>query len=366
MNRVKKSEKKFGVSTREVKSLSMTLKSHHVSEGCMESTGIYGKPIWHLLENDFRLYLVNPQFIKQLPGRKSDVKDAEWSATVLVTNLVRNSFVPDNRSQQLRLYGRRINDLNKDLVRCQQRIDMILQSCNIRISNYVSNINGKSYQKVVQAIMEGERSPEELVKLIHGRTVNKHGREVVRDSLEGNIGHADVGMLKLYMEVFRMYQALKESCLAEMIKSCKKHYHRAFSLLLSLPGIKEQTAAIIISEIGADMSLFATAAALVSWAGLRPRNDESAGKIKSLKITHGNKYLRKALMEAAWGASRTRRSIFYNKSWRLRQRGKNRNKCTVAIARHLLGIIWSQLSKDEYFDSEYRLDANPRRAREAT
>jgi transposase len=124
-----------------------------------------------------------------------------------------------------------------------------------------------------------------------------------------------------------------------MIKLCEKHYHRAFSLLLSMPGIKEQTVAIIISEIGADMSLFATVAALVSWAGLRPRNDESAGKIKSRKITHGNKYLRKALMEAAWGASRTRGFIFCNKFWRLRQRGKNQNKCAVAIARHLLGII---------------------------
>lgn len=185
----KKSERKFGVSTREVKSLSMMLKSYFVSEVCMESTGIYWKPIWHLLENDFRMYLVNPQFIKQLPGRKSDVKDAEWIATVLLKNLVRNSFVPDNMIQQLRLYGRRINELNKDIVRCEQRIDMILQSCNIRISNYVSRINSKSYKKVIDAIIEGERSPNELVKLIHGRTVNRHGREIVRDSLEGNIEH---------------------------------------------------------------------------------------------------------------------------------------------------------------------------------
>lgn len=351
----KKSERKFGVSTREVKSLSMMLKSYFVSEVCMESTGIYWKPIWHLLENDFRMYLVNPQFIKQLPGRKSDVKDAEWIATVLLKNLVRNSFVPDNMIQQLRLYGRRINELNKDIVRCEQRIDMILQSCNIRISNYVSRINSKSYKKVIDAIIEGERSPNELVKLIHGRTVNRHGREIVRDSLEGNIEHADIDLLKQYMEALQMYQRQKETCLTEMIKLCKKHYHRAFSLLLSIPGIKEQSAVIIISEIGTDMSLFATAAALVSWAGLSPRNDESAGKIKSRRITHGNKYLRKALIEVAWAASRTQGSIFYNKFWRLRQRSKNQNKCTVAIARHLLVIIWSLLSKDEHFDNEYTL-----------
>lgn len=349
----KKSEGKFGVSTREIKSLSTTLKSHYVSEACMESTGIYWKPVWHLLENDFGMYLVNPQFIKQLPGRKSDVKDAEWIATVLLKNLVRNSFVPDGKISQLRLYGRRINELNKDIVRCEQRIDMILQSCNIRISNYVSNIDGKSYRKVVGALIEGERSADKLVKLMHGRTLNKHGRDTVRDCLEGNVGQADIDLLKQYMEALKMHQRQKETCLEEMVKLCKKHYDRAFSLLQSIPAIKEQSGAIIISEIGTDMSLFATAAALVSWAGLRPRNDESAGKIKSRKITHGNKYLRKALMEVAWAASRTRGSIFYNKFWRLRQRGKKQQKCTVAITRHLLVIIWSLLSKQEYFDNEY-------------
>jgi transposase len=332
----KKSEKKFGVSTREVKLLSATLKSHYVSEVCMESTGIYWKPIWHLLENDFKMYLVNPQFIKQLPGRKSDVKDAEWIATVLLKNLVRNSFVPDMMIQQLRLYGRRINELNKDIVRCQQRMDMILQSCNIRISNYVSNIDGKSYLKVVNALIEGQRSADELVKLIHGRTVNKHGRETIRDSLEGNIQQAEIDILKQYKEALQMHQIQKETCLMEMIKLCEKHYNRAFMLLQSIPGIKEQSAAIIISEIGTDMSLFVTAASLVSWAGLRPRNDESAGKIKSRRITHGN-----------------RDSIFYNKFWRLKQRNKNQQKCTVAVARHILVVIWTLLSTNEFFDNEY-------------
>lgn len=349
----KKIERKFGVSTREIKSLSLALKSHLVSEVCMESTGIYWKPVWHLLENDFRMYLVNPQFIKQLPGRKSDVKDAEWIATVLLKDLVRNSFVPDGMIRQLRLYGRRVNELNRDIVRCEQRVDMILQSCNIRISNHVSNINSKSYRKVVDALIKGERSPDELVKLVHGRTLNKQGRETVRDSLEGNVQQADIDLLVQYMNALGMYQSQKEQCLKEMEKLCKKHYNKAFLLLQSIPGIKGQSAAIIISEIGTDMSLFATAASLVSWAGLRPRNDESAGKIKSRKITHGNKYLRKALMEAAWGASRTRGSIFYNKFWRLRQRNKMQQKCTVAIARHLLVIIWSLLSKQEYFDNEY-------------
>lgn len=196
-----KIEKKFGVSTREINQLSVELKSHYVSEVCMESTGIYWKPIWHLLEDHFRLYLVNPQFLKQLPGRKSDVKDAEWIATALLKGLVRNSFVPNAKIQQLRQYGRRINELNKDIVRCEQRIDMILQSCNIRISNYVSNTDGKSYKKVVESLINGERNADKLVALIHGRTLNKYGRETVRDSLEGNVGQADIDLLRQYMEV---------------------------------------------------------------------------------------------------------------------------------------------------------------------
>jgi transposase len=348
-----KIEKKFGVSTREINQLSVELKSHYVSEVCMESTGIYWKPIWHLLEDHFRLYLVNPQFLKQLPGRKSDVKDAEWIATALLKGLVRNSFVPNAKIQQLRQYGRRINELNKDIVRCEQRIDMILQSCNIRISNYVSNTDGKSYKKVVESLINGERNADKLVALIHGRTLNKYGRETVRDSLEGNVGQADIDLLRQYMEVLQLYQRQKQESLTAMIQLCRKHYNQAFMLLQSIPAIKEQSAAIIISEIGTDMSLFATAAALVSWAGLRPRNDESAGKIKSRKITHGNKYLRKALMESAWGALRTKGSVFYDKFWRLRGRNKQQNKCTVAIARHLLVIIWSLLSKNTYFDNDY-------------
>ncbi len=350
----KKVEEKFGVSTREIKKMGMILQKHYVQEVCMESTGIYWMPVWRLLENDFKMYLVNAQFLKQLPGRKSDVKDVQWIATALLKELVRNSFVPDVNIQRLRQYGRRINELNKDLVRCSQRMDMILQRCNIRISNYVSNIDSKSYQKVIDAVIQGESSADELVKLIHGRTINRHGKAVMRDALEGEVKKADIDMLRQYREVLTMCQKQKKECEQEMKNLCQAHYAVAFQLLLTIPGIKEHSAAIIISEIGADMSLFVTAQALVSWAGLRPRNDESAGKIKSRRITHGNKYLRKALMECAWGASRTRDSVFYNRFWHLRNKNKNHNKAIVAVARTLLVIIWTLLSKEEEFDFDYQ------------
>ncbi len=351
----KKIEEKFGVSTREIKKLSAVLKSHYVSEVCMESTGIYWMPIWRLLEKDFHLRLVNPQFLKQLPGRKSDVKDAEWIATVLLKELVRDSFVPDGDIQCLRQYGRRINEINKDLVRSQQRIDMILQRCNLRLSNYVSDIKSKSYLKVVQALIQGETSSEVLVKLIHGRTVNRHGKNVIQDALEGSVNQSDRDLLHQYTEVFDVLQMQKQQCIDSMVQLCQESYNEAFFILLSIPGIKALSAAIIISEIGDNMELFATSAALVSWAGLRPRNDESAGKIKSRKITHGNKYLRKALMECGWGASRTKESVFYRRFWHLRNMKKHHNAAIVAIARQLLTIIWTLLSRQENFDKEYHL-----------
>ena len=354
----KKAESQFGVSTREIKRLSQELKKYYVTEVCMESTSIYWMPIWRLLEKDFHLLLVNPQFLKQLPGRKSDVKDAEWIATALLKDLVRESFVPDGQIQRLRQYGRRIQEINKDIVRCEQRIDTIFQRCNIRISNYLSNINSKSYRKVINALIAGESNADVLVKLIHGRTVNKHGKQAIRDALEGDVQQGDIDMLEQYTQVHDLLKKQKQQNIDSMISLCEEHYAEAFHILQSIPGIKAQSAAVVISEIGANMELFSTAAALVSWAGLRPRNDESAGKIKSRKITHGNKYLRKALMECAWGAARTKDSVFYDRFTHLASKKKHHNAIVVAVARKLLTIIWTLLSKNEKFDDYYHLKKN--------
>lgn len=351
----KKSEEKFGVSTRDIKRLSACLQERYVTEVCMESTGIYWIPIWRLLEKDFHLLLVNPLFLKQLPGRKSDVRDAEWIATILLKELVRESFVPDGRIQRLRQYGRRINELNKDIVRYHQRVDMILQRCNIRLSNYVSNVNTKSYRKVVDALIKGEESSAELVKYIHGRTINRHGKQVLKDALEGSVEQSDRDLLEQYTQMLDICKTQKQNCTRSMVEMCEEHYEEAFVILKSIPGIKDLSAAIIISEIGDNMELFATASALVSWCGLRPRNDESAGKIKSRKITHGNKYLRKALMECSWGALRTIDSVFYNRFWHLKGMKKHHNVITVAIARTMLTIIWTLLIKKESFDFDYHL-----------
>ena len=334
-----KIESVFGVLTPELDKLRDLLVSHHVCEVALESTSIYWIPIWNILSVDFSLKLVNPYFIKQLPGRKSDVKDAEWIATVLQKGLIRGSYVPDCMIQCLRQYERRNHELSKNIVHAEQRMDMILQHCNIRISNYVSCISCKGYQKVVNAIISGESNPKVLVTLIHKRTLNKHGRQVVEDSLNGFVSDTDRDILRQYRDERMQMEQHKSENKAKMQAICEAHYCEELELLQTLPGIKEESAANIIAEIGVDMKMFLTASAIVGWAGLKPRNDQSAGKIKSRKITHGNKYLRKILVEAAWSAARTKDSRFMKMYQRLLARGKSKQKALIAVARKLLVLI---------------------------
>jgi len=334
-------QKKFGVLTSELNQLVAILCEHHVTEVCMESTSIYWMPVWRVLEPYFDLKLVNPYFIKQLPGKKSDVKDAEWIATCLLKHLIKGSYVPNDCIQQLRQYDRRIFDLNKDIVYKLTKLDAALQRCNIRISNYVSTTNGKSYQNVVQLISEGMTDPEELIKVIHGRTVNRIGIEIIKGSLTGIITEVDIDIIRQLRDEVALANRHKDGCQSRMDELCGKWFPRQLANLKTIPGVRDRSATAIIAELGIDMSSFEDAAHLVSWCGLKPRNEESAGKIKSRKITHGNKYLRKTLIECAWAASKTQ-NCFYNK-FSYHQtvvRRKNKMKVKVAIARKMLTAIW--------------------------
>ena len=244
-------------------------------------------------------------FHQQLPSRKSDVKDAQWIAECTKKELIRGSFVPPEIIQQLRQYDRRIFDLNEEIVRKLSKLDAVLQRCNIRLSNYVSNVDSKSYKAVVRAISQGITAPEELVRLIHGRIINHHGIDVITTSLKGVVSLAE---------------------------------------LQTIPGIKERAVTSLIAEIGTDMNKFETANHLASWSGLKPRNDESNKKIKSRSITHGNVYLRKTIIECAWAASRTKDCFFSRFSFHQTQvRKKNKMKVLVAVARKMLIAVWHVL-----------------------
>lgn len=337
---------KTGILTKDLDALRDTLVANDVTEIAMESTSVYWMPIWRFLENDFKLYLVNPYAIKQLPGRKSDIKDAEWIATCLRKELIRGSYVPDSTIQQLRQYNRRIFDINKQSVYIQNKIDAALQRCNIRIGNYISNVRAKSYCQIVDMLSEGKTSPELLILKVHKRTVNKWGREIILAALEGVVNKTDCRILKQLKEELDMLRKHKIECLVMLREICMENYKEQLLDIQTIPGIGEQGAMQIIAETGVDMKAFITAAMLVGWAGLKPRNDESNGKFKSRSTTHGNKYLRKILIECAWGASRTQGCFFNKFSYHQTMvRKKNRQKVQVAIARKILVVIWNILEK---------------------
>ena len=351
---------KFGVLTPELEQLASVLQEHEVNEVCMESTSIYWMPVWRVLEPYVvELKLVNPYFIKQLPGKKSDVKDAEWIATCLLKDLIRGSYVPADIIQQLRQYDRRISDLNAECVRKLGKLDAALQRCNIRISNYVSTTDGKSYKDVVRLISEGIRDPAALLKVIHGRITNRVGKDVIQASLTGVISDTDIDVIRQLREEVDLAQRHKDECQSRMDAICQRFFPEQLKNLQTIPGVKGRSATAIIAEVGSDVSSFQDAAHLVSWCGLKPRNEESAGKIKARSITHGNRYLRKTLIECSWAASKTQ-GCYLNKFsyYQTVVRRKNKMKVQVAIARKILTAVWYVLH-DNVAYRDYNPDIAP-------
>lgn len=345
-------ERVFGVLTFQLQQMRDLLLTYHVDEVSMESTSIYWIPIWRILAPHFHLRLVNPYFIKQLPGHKSDVADAQWIAECTMKNLVSSSFVPPEDIQQLRQYDRRIFDLDEEIVRKLSKLDAVMQRCNIRLSNYVSNVDCKSYKDVVRKISEGVTDPEVLIEEIHGRIIKHHGRETILASLTGVISQAETDVLRQLREELDMAEKHKQECLEKMLEICQEKYPDELRRLQTIPGVKERTATSLIAEIGTDMNKFETANHLAAWSGLRPRNDESNKKFKSRRITHGNVYLRKNVIQCAWAASRTKDCFFSRFSYHQTQvRKKNKMKVIVAVARKLLVATWHVINdKTDYVD----------------
>ncbi len=354
-------ENKYGVLTPDLRQMCNDMVERGVTEAAMESTAVYWVPVWNELCESMKLKLVNPYFIKQLPGRKSDVKDAQWIAECLLKNLIKGSFVPEPIVQDMRKLNRRIMDLNEDMTYNCNKLDAAMQRCGFRLSNYVNTIKSRSYQKVLVAIIGGTARPDELVKMVHGRTINKHGRDTIKAAVTGTFSETDITIFRQIKEVIDMIERQIEECQKELTALCEQHFPEQFRRLQTMPGVKERAATAIIAETGVDMKMFATAACLVGWCGLKPRNDVSNGRYKSRKVTHGNRYLRQILIEIAWGASRTRNCFFSYFSYiQTTVKKKSKMKIQVAIARKILVAIWHMLSKEQDFIDIYlkRLEEN--------
>ncbi len=342
--------KEFSTTTVSIYSLGEHLQMQGVQEVAIESTGIYWIPVWNILEEmGFSLMLVNPYLIKQMPGRKSDVKDAQWIATLLHKGLVRGSLIPCQRIRELRTYSRKYIKLQQKQASVMQELERTLEMCGIRITSLVSNISSVSVRHIIEQTIEGEDDPLELVKHIHGRIIKRQGRDKVIESLTGFVMPHHRFVLEQALEEYDLLIMQSDRFLSKMKELCQLHYAQEFELLQTMPGISEISAMIIIAETGADMKAFENSGKFTGWTGLRPRNDESAGKFKSTATTKGNKYLRAILVQVAWAASRTKNSCFKEKFNKLSIR-KPRKKALIAIARKIGVVIYCILDKKEPYN----------------
>lgn len=342
--------KEFLTTTGSIGSLGLHLQQMEVEEIAMESTGIYWIPVWNILEQmGFKLMLVNPFLIKQMPGRKSDVKDAQWIAALLHKGLLRRSMVPDHQIRELRVYSRRYMKLQQKQVSVLQSVERTLEMSGIRITSLVSNLSSKSIRKIVDQVISGQIDPAELIKEIHGRIINKHGRAKVLEYLTGFVMPYHRLALEQDLEEYDLYNKQAECLMNKMQQICEQHYGKALTLLKTIPGISTISAMIIIAESGADMKLFEDSSKFTGWIGLRPRNDESAGKYKNRSITKGNKHLRTILVQIAWASTRCKDSYMKVKFQRMVLR-MPKKKALIAIARKLAVIIYEMLVKQEPYN----------------
>jgi len=335
--------KEFSTTTNSIRSMGDYLKSEGVKRVAMESTSSYWVPIWDiLLELGFEQKLVNPLHIKQMPGRKSDVKDAQWIAKLLYQGMLSGSLVPSPLIQELRSYTREYRKLVEQRTKVLTQMDRVLVMCGIRLSSCVSNMSSKSAIQIIKALIDGESDADKLVSLVYGNRKNKESGKL-KECLTGNMKEHHRIKLMIQKEQYDLFEKQIKFYLKKMDEFCTAHFEEDVCNLKSIPGVSAISAMIIIAETGGDMSVFENSGKFSGWAGLRPRNDESAGKFKSTATTKGNKHLRAIMIQVGWGAARNKGSYFMDKFQKLAIR-KSRKKALVAIGRKILVIIWHVLN----------------------
>lgn len=308
------------------------LTANRVTHVAMESTGVYWKPVYNLLEDQFSILLVNAHHVKTLPGRKTDVKDCEWIADLLAHGLIKGSFIPPEPIRDLRDLTRYRKSLIDERTREVNRLHKLLETANIKLASVATNVMGISGKDMMNALLGGEADPEILAELARGRLRKKI--PALKKALEGRFRPHHRFMLQ---NILAHVDFLDESIstVSEEVVSRLDPFAQMIELLCTIPGVERRTAQVIISEIGADMSRFPSANHLASWAGLCPGNNESAGKRKTGKTRKGDQWLRRTLVEAAHAASRTRETYLCSQYHRLVAR-RGKKKATVAVAHSIL------------------------------
>lgn len=377
-------KRRFGTMTRDLREMANWLQSQRVERIAMEATGVYWKPVWNILEaqKEFDLLLANPQHIKNVPGRKTDQKDSEWIADLLQHGLLQGSFVPPVAIRRLRDLTRMRASLRQDHSAFANRIQKVLEDANIKLGSVASDVFGVSGRKMLKALLAGQQDPERLANLALGKLREK--MEDLQGALEGHVTDHHRFQLRRLLELYEYTEAELERIEIEIRRltaqmqddgqppsspavisggesgassSEVSALQAAVDLWITIPGVDETTASILAAEIGVNMDQFPSAGHLASWAGLCPGNNESAGKRRSGKTRQGNVWLRRALCQAAWAASRTKKTYLSALYRRLIVK-KGKKKAIVALAHAILVIAYHMLKdqrpyKDlgaDYFD----------------
>ena len=330
----------FQTTTADLLRLSKWLAENDCTHVAMEATGVYWKPVWHILDDgEFALLLANAAHVKNVPGRKTDVNDATWLAELLAHGLLRASFVPDTQTQEMRTLLR----TRKQLVREQSshvlRVQKTLEDANIKLDSVLSDVMGKSGRAMIEALIAGETNPTKLASLADRRV--KGSQDELREALRGRVTKHHRFLLRLHLNQIDALAAAMATIDAQVEESLEP-FRTAVELITSIPGIKNLSAHVIVSEIGIDMSRFPSAAHLISWACLCPRNDESAGKRRSNRVRKGAVWLKTTLVQCAWAAVKKKDSYLQAQFFRIRAR-RGQKKAILAVAASMLTAIYHML-----------------------
>jgi transposase len=358
--------RKFATFAAALDDLAAWLTEARVTVVAMEATSDYWRPVWWVLEQaGFEMLLVNARDVHQLPGRKTDVADSAWLAQLLECGLLRSSFVPPPEIRELRDLTRYRKRLVQDRTREAQRVEKVLEDTGIKLSSVASSLLSKSARAMIDALIGGERDPEVLAELAKGRMRSKIPELTL--ALRGRFNDHHALLLQVHLDHIDQLDAHMATIDAR-IEARTVPFDRQFAHLLTIPGVAEVTARVVIAEVGVDMTVFPTAGHLASWSGLCPGNNESAGKHRSGHTTHGNPWLAETLVQAAWAATRQHDSWLRARYYRLAKR-IGRKRAIIAIAHSMIIAIWWMLSEDcdyqdlgaDFYDRFVNTEAETRR-----
>jgi transposase len=333
----------FSTFTHDLLEMAEWLKEQGVTHVAMEATGVYWRPVWAVLEDQFEQMLVNPQHMKAVPGRKTDTKDCEWIADLLQHGLLKGSFVPPTPIQDLRDLTRYRAQLRQSQGRAANRIQKLMEQANLKLSSVATNALGVSGRRMLKAIIGGEVDPEQLARLARGTLKNKIAE--LMQALEGRVREHHRFLLSRFLREWEWYEE-EITALDQRIERQIDPFESALTLWQTMPGVSRVTACTLVAEIGVRMEQFPSAQHLASWAALCPGNHESAGKRKSGKTREGNKWLRRSLCQAAWCATRKKDCYLASQFRRLAGR-RGLKRAILAVAHTMLVIGYHMLKTNQ-------------------